>query len=119
MLYWPNPAHKDHTSEAGPPSWNPYKEKCPRMTVAERDALLQASIPVDPRDPRSRRFAVRRTAAGIELFDVKYTEDRGGVPVFHGHPASRVPIEVLREMKSLGSITDAEYSRLRKELPGC
>jgi hypothetical protein len=89
------------------------------MPPAERDALFQASIPKDPGDPRSRRFAVRRTATGLELFDVKYTGDEGGVPVFHGHPASRVPAAVLREMRNRGDITEAEYNRLRKELPGC
>jgi hypothetical protein len=44
MRYWPNPAHKQETTEAGPPQWRPGKEPCPReMTVAERDELLTAA----------------------------------------------------------------------------
>lgn len=47
MKYWPNPAHKRETTEAGPPRWRPYKEPCPRMTVTERQALMDSSIQAD------------------------------------------------------------------------
>jgi len=118
--YWPNPAHKVETTEAGPPAWVPSKEKCPRdITIAERDALLEASIAVEPADPRSRRFAVRRTTSGLEIFDVKYTRDVDGDPEFHGHPASRIDGRVLKVFRNNGQITSAEYTRLRRELPGC
>lgn len=121
MRYWPNPAHKEETTEAGPPAWNPNKEKCPRgMTVPERTELLEASIPIKPNDPRSRRFAVRRTESGrLEFFDIKYTRDVDDDIEFHGHPASRVDRGVLKIWRDRGTITDAEYNRLRKDLPGC
>jgi hypothetical protein len=121
MRYWPDPAHKIETTEAGPPSWAPSKDKCPAgMTVAERRALLEASVPYDPLDAPSRRFAIRRVEAGLELFDVKWTEDdAGGEPVFHGHPASRVPRPVLKQWRDNGTLTPAEYRRLSRELPGC
>jgi hypothetical protein len=117
--YWPNPAHKTETTEAGPPVWHPDKAKCPRgMTVEERSALLAASVPVDATDPRSRRFAVRRTAA-LEIFDIKYGRDVDGVPEFHGHPASRIDRIALKRLRDTGRITSAEYRRLCRELPGC
>lgn len=110
MRYWPNPAHKLETTEAGPPRWRPGKEPCPAgMTVAERQELLEASIPAGD-DPRSRRYAVRRDATGrLEFFEAKWTEDRSGDPVFHGHPTRRVPAAVLRRFVKDGRISRAEY----------
>jgi hypothetical protein len=121
MKYWPNPAHKVETTEAGPPVWNPDKDPCPAgMTVQERRGLLEQSLALDEGDPRSRRFAVRRTEQGLELFDVKWTQDDAdGVPVFHGHPASRVPRAILKQWRDAGLITQPEYRRLSRELPGC
>jgi hypothetical protein len=120
MRYWPNPAHKEDTTEAGPPAWAPNKEKCPRdITTDERNALFLASIPVDAANPRSRRFAVRRTSAGIEIFDIKFTRDVDDDQEIHGHPASRVDRRVLKAFMDQERITSAEYNRLRKELPGC
>jgi hypothetical protein len=46
MRYWPNPAHKAETTEAGPPLWTPDKDLCPTgMTVAERrdDGVVTAA----------------------------------------------------------------------------
>jgi hypothetical protein len=120
MRYWPNPAHKTRTSEAGPPAWSPDKDPCPSdMTVADRNALFLASVPVAPADPRARRFAIRRTTHGLEVYDVKWTRDVDDDPEFHAHPASRVPSVVLKAWRDDGTITQAEYGRLRKELPGC
>jgi hypothetical protein len=89
------------------------------MTVEERDEIFAASVPVDETNPCSRRFAVRRTSSGLEIFDIKYGRDTGGVPEFHGHPASRIDRGALRRLRDAGQINDAEYNRLRKELPGC
>ncbi len=122
MRYWPNPAHKVETTEAGPPRWNPDKDACPPgMTVHERRDLLLASLPLDPAEPRSRRFAMRRRSDGVvDVFDVKWTQDDpDGEPVFHGHPASTVPRDVLKQWRDLGALTPAEYRRLARELPGC
>lgn len=120
MRYWPNPAHKKQTTEAGPPAWSPDKDPCPsEMTVAERNVLFSASVPVDLVDPHARRFAIRRTLHGIEIYDVKWTRDVEDDPEFHGHPATRVPPSVLKAWRDAGTITQAEYGRLRKELPGC
>jgi hypothetical protein len=89
------------------------------MTIEERNAILAASAPVDPGDPRSRRFGVRRAPAGLEIFDIKYGRDVDGDPEFHGHPASRIDRKALKLLRDTGQITAAEYNRLRKELPGC
>lgn len=115
MKYWPNPAHKKDTSEAGPPRWRPSKTQCPPMTIEERDDLLRRSAPEDPSSPTARRFAMRRTA-GLEWFAAVFTEFRDGEPVFHGYPTRSVPARVLRAFRDAGSITDAEYRRAIKEL---
>jgi hypothetical protein len=53
MRYWPNPAHKTETTEAGPPLWTPDKDLCPTgMTIAERRDLLGTSGPANEEDPR-------------------------------------------------------------------
>lgn len=99
--------------------WIPHKEKCPRgMTIAERKALLDESLPVDPTDPHSRRFAIRRVD-GLEIFDIKHGCDVDGEAEFHGHPASRIDPKVLKRLRDSGQITPAEFNQLRKELPGC
>lgn len=116
MRYWPNPAHKKQTTEAGPPAWSPDKDPCPReMTVAERNALFLSPVPVGPAAPHSRRFALRRAQQGIEIYDVKWTRDVETDPEFHGHPASRVPPTVLKVWRDAGVITRAEYGRLLKD----
>ena len=100
--------------------WNPDKAKCPRgMTVEQRNAVLAASVPVEASDPRSRRFAVRRTSTELEIFDIKYGRDVDGVPEFHGHPASRIDRGALKLFRDAGQITPTEYNRLRRKLPGC
>jgi len=102
------------------PRWSPDKEPCPRdLTVEERRRLFEASVPVAPADPHSRRFVVRRTARGIEAYDIKWTRDVDGEPEFHGHPASRIPRDVLKQLRDRGELTTAEYRRLARELPGC
>jgi hypothetical protein len=116
MRYFPNPAHKLETTEAGPPRWWPDKEACPRMTPRERLALLRSSIPRDAALPRSRRYAVRRTETGLEFFEAKFTREVDGDPEFHGHPTSRVPARVLREFQSRGLISKAEYRKLVQTL---
>ncbi len=119
MRYWPNPAHKRQTTEAGPPRWRPDKEPCPDdMTRDERSQLLDSAVPVDPSDPRSRRFNVRRGVDGLELYDAKWTQDVAGEPEFHGHPASFVPAKVLRVLRDKGQITPAEYRKLARRF-GC
>jgi hypothetical protein len=86
------------------------------MTIEERDALLAASIAVDPADTRSRRYALRRTVAGIELFDVKHTGTVGGEEEFHGHPASWVPARILRRFRDSGDLSQAEYQVLARTM---
>jgi hypothetical protein len=116
MRYWPNPAHKRQTTEAGPPQWRPDKEPCPDdLTVRERRVLLETAVPLDPIDPRSRRFNARRGPQGLELYDAKWTRDVEGEPEFHGHPATYVPTAVLRALRDRGMITDAEYRRLIRD----
>ena len=115
MRYWPNPAHKRETTEAGPPRWRPDKQPCPNdMTVAERNQLLETSIP-DPDAPRPRRFNVRRGPRGLELYEAKLTREVDGEPEFHGHPATRIPNKVLRALRERGDISAAEFGKLRKQ----
>lgn len=116
VRYWPNPAHKRSTTEAGVGAWRPAKEPCPAMTIEERDALLQASLPEDGANPRSRRYAFRRTEGGLEFFEARWTRDADGEPEFHGYPTRHVPVRVLRALVHAGAITRSEYERLRKDL---
>ena len=115
MRYWPNPAHKRETSEAGPPGWRPGKTKCPDdMTVAERNKLLETSIPADPSKPCSRRYNIRRGAHGLELYDFQCAPDENDEPVCHGYPTTFLPGPILRVLLADGKISQPEYSRLRK-----
>src|SRR5688500_6137397 len=108
VQYWPNPAHKKETTEAGPPGWHPGKDACPeRMSVDERNELLRDSIPLDPDNPCSRRWAIRRAEGLLEFFDVKWTGTLEGDDVFHGHPASYVPVAILRRFRDRGDVSGA------------
>lgn len=81
------------------------------MTVAERDELLERSVPLDAEDAGSRRFALRRTTRRLEFYDVKHTGMVESEHEFHGHPATRVPTQVLRIFRDRGDLTDAEYRK--------
>jgi len=113
VRYFPNPAHKKETTQAGPPAWRPNKELCPEdLTVAERQRLFEASISRDPSVPGDRRWTLRRTESGIEFFDINLTGHLEGDYEFHGHPASYVPAVILRQFRDDGAITPSEYKRL-------
>lgn len=116
--YEPSPAHKEGTTEAGPPQWIPFKEKCPSdMTIREREELLRQSFSIDGQPAAPRRYAVRRTSSGPEFYESKLTRsDQDGTIIVHGHPTRRVPPAVLRRMRDAEVITKAEYERFRKEL---
>jgi hypothetical protein len=116
MYYYPNPAHKRGTTEAGPPRWRPDKEPCPNMTPAERDSLLQGSVAKDPGSPTSQRFAVRRGASGLEFFTARVTRVVNDDVEYHGYPTSQVPGSVLRRFRDQGRISGAEYRSLLKRL---
>ena len=124
MRYVPNPAHKQETTEAGPPKWRPDKEPCPsEMTPRERAKLLRESIPEHPGSSSSRRFAVRRGSSGLELFAAQATRTalairtaEDGEVEYHGYPTHRIPGKVLRRFRDRGDITAAEYRRLVKRL---
>ena len=118
MRYFPNPAHKLETTEAGPPRWHPDKSMCPPgMTPRERAALLRDSIPENPGTPTSRRFAVRRTVSGIEFFAAQATRTtEHGKVEYHGYPTEQVPARVLRQFRDKGVISNTEYRRLVKRL---
>ena len=118
VRYVPNPAHKQETTEAGPPRWGPDKEPCPpEMTPRERAALLRDSVPEHPDAPASRRFAVRRGRSGLEFFAAQATQTtEGGEVEYHGYPTHRVPGKVLRRFRDRSDITTAEYRQLVKRL---
>ena len=94
LRYWPNPAHKRETTEAGPPQWRPDKTPCPEMTVKERDELLSGSVALNPELPTSKRYALRATSTGLEWFEGRFTEQVGDDLVFHGFPTEHVPSSV-------------------------
>ena len=118
LVYEPSPAHKVETTVVGPPKWNPHKERCPTdLGIAEREELLADSVARDDDALAPRRWAVRRTAKGLEFYESKLTREMpDGALVVHGHPTLRVPPSVLRNWRRAGTITAAEYNRLRREL---
>jgi len=116
MRYWPNPAHKKETSEAGPPRWRPKKTLCPRMEPDERERLLQEAVPENPGVVGSSRYALRLGEGGYEWFVALLTRMVDGEPEYHGFPCAHVPYRVLRAFRDAGRITDAEYRRFIKEL---
>jgi len=83
------------------------------MTVEERDELLEASLPVNPRDPGSRRYVVRGPD-GLEMYDIKLTRLDGDEPEFHGHPATFVPGKLLSQFRDRGVLQQHEYKELVK-----
>jgi hypothetical protein len=85
------------------------------LTVDERSRLLEESVPEDPANPASRRYAMRRSA-DLEWFVAVLTEYRDGEPVFHGYPERHVPAKVLRVFRNSETITEVEYRRMTREL---
>jgi hypothetical protein len=86
------------------------------MDVAERQRLLDESIPEDPERPDSTRYTFRIGAAGHEWFAARFTRMVNDEPEFHGYPCSHVPVKVLRTLRDGGRISDALYRKLVKEL---
>jgi hypothetical protein len=82
------------------------------MTIDERNGLFEASLPIDPDDSRSRRYALRRSVSGVEFFDIEHTGTIEGDEEFHGHPASWVPARILRRFLDSGTLSRAEYEAL-------
>jgi len=115
MLYWPNPAHKRETSEAGPPKWRPHKSACPRMRVEEREELLRLSV-ADSSHSASPRYALRVTDSGFEWFVARAHRVQDDEVEYHGYPVNYVPPRVLRVFRDRGSISDADYRRLTRQL---
>lgn len=118
LWYRPNPAHKLETTEAGPPAWFPHKTACPpRMSAAERETLVQASVPRgdDPLDPV--RYAVARDGGGeIRWYKTALTlEHPDGRIEIHGYPflpgSPKIPSRVLRRMRESGIISESEYRK--------
>lgn len=120
LWYFPNPAHKTQTTEAGPPKWYPAKTACPdTMSLAERDELVDMSVPAgdDPLDPS--RYAVRRVDGRLEWYRTLVTRCHpDGRIEIHGHPFEpghpKVPPRALRRLRDNGIITHAEYTRVVK-----
>lgn len=79
------------------------------MTIDERNELLEASLPIDQDDGRSRRYALRRSVSGVKFFDIKHTGTIEGDEEFHGHPASWVPARVLRHFRDSEALSQSEY----------
>lgn len=114
---WSRNDCKVETTEAGPPGWRPNKEPClERMSLRERTALLRDSVAENPDSPASRRFAVRRTEAGLELFTAQLTQIVNGEAEYHGYPTRYVPGRILRRFRDQGKISQSEYRSLVKRL---
>jgi len=91
------------------------KKGAEEITPAERDELLRNAIATDEANPRSRRYAVRRSSAGLEVYDAKCHGDYEGEPEFHAHPAGYVPASVLRALRDSGVLTLPEYKKLVRQ----
>jgi len=79
--------------------------------------LLQKSVPENPGDPRSRRYAVRRSDFGFELFAAQVHSPAGQEPLeFHGYPVPTAPARVLRALRDRGDLVASEYNRLIRGL---
>lgn len=116
--YAPNRAHKREWTDAGPPAFRSDKSpRPPEITAIECAELLQTSIPEDPVDPRSRRYAVRRSDHGAELFAAQAHSPAGQDPVeFHGYPVPTAPAKVLRQLRDRGDLLAPEYRQLIRGL---
>ncbi len=86
------------------------------MSIEERRALLAESVPEDPAQLGSPRYAFRVTAQGFEWFAGRLTRIVDGEPEFHGYPTNYVPIRVLKHLRDTGRLSDPEFRRLRREL---
>jgi hypothetical protein len=118
LFYFPNPAHKTVTTEAGPPRWYPKKTACEEeLTTREAQCLLEQSVAEDGEPLNPRRWAVRRVGNEVRWYRTLPTQVHpdGKVEV-HGHPFvpgyPKVPPRVLRQMRERGMITAAEYKEL-------
>ncbi len=113
MRYWPNPVHKRRMTEVGQGRWRPDKTPCPDdLTLAERNVLFLTSVAENPGDPCSKRYNVRRTEHGLELYEAQCTAGFNDVVECHGYPTSHIPTKILRALRDAGTITDVEYKRL-------
>lgn len=87
------------------------------MTSSECEALLRGSVPEDPDDPRTRRYAVRRADTGIEIFAAQVHSPAGQHPTeLHGYPVPTAPARVLRALRDRGEISQPEYHGLIRGL---
>ena len=77
---------------------------------------MRNSVPEDPNAPKSRRFAVRRTDAGLEFFTAQVTQVVKGECEYHGYPTRQIPGRILRQFKDDGVISLPEYRKLVKRL---
>lgn len=116
--YAPNPVHKREWTEVGPPAPRSDKSPCPSdITAVQCHGLLQISIPEDPTDPRSRRYAVRRSDLGAELFAAQAHSPAGHDPIeFHGYPVPTASAKILRQLRDRGDLLQPEYRRLIRGL---
>lgn len=103
---------------SAPPGLRSDKSPCPSdVTAVECHDLLQISVPEDSTDPRSRRYAVRRSEIGPELFAAQAHSPVGQEPIeFHGYPVPTAPARVLRTLRDRGDLLPAEYRRLVRGL---
>lgn len=118
MRYAPNPVHKTVWTEAGSPSPWSDKTPCPAdLTSGDCAELLMGSVPEDPGDPRSRRYAVRRAEVGVEIFAAQVHSPAGQEPIeLHGYPVATAPAKVLRKLRDSGDLSEAEYRRFVRGL---
>jgi len=84
------------------------------MSTADRDALVQASVPRsdDPLDPV--RYAVSRQGGALEWFVTRRTREHpDGRIEIHGHPFKlgypKIPPAAARRLRDAALITPGEY----------
>ncbi len=116
--YAPNRVRKTTWTEAGPPAPRSDKTPCPRdLGGVECSPLLAGSVAEEVLNPRSRRYAVRRSEIGLEVFAGQAHSPSGQEPIeFHGYPVASAPARVLRALRDRGDLAESEYKRLVRGL---
>jgi hypothetical protein len=115
-MYRGNPKHKRGARSGGPARWFPDPDAlCPDdVTTQLAQALLDESVDgIDEAHPSARaRYAVDGRGRFFKAYSEDHGETRHGYPVREELVGDQVPARVLREFRSRGLITAAQYKRL-------
>lgn len=114
--YCGNPKHKAGCSGDGPPRWFPSTASICPEDISYDDAVLLLSDSVDAKSAEHPNAKARYALDSQGRFFKAYSEDGG--QTWHGYPVAeelvrrQIPSRVLREFKTRGLLSAAEYKRL-------